>query len=119
MDQPIMLTEFGGICASKDKTVWGYSRASSGEELAERYRQLLAVVSDLTLLSGFCYTQLTDTYQEANGLLRADRTSKFPLEEIAASTRGERRPPQNRMRGEKPIPGTRHEPAAPPFDDDY
>ena len=33
-------------------------------------------------LSGFCYTQLTDVQQEVNGLLREDRTSKVPLEEI-------------------------------------
>jgi hypothetical protein len=118
-DQPIMISEFGGICASEDENVWGYSRAAGSGELAERYRELLAVVSSLQLLSGFCYTQLTDTYQEANGLLHADRTPKFPLEDIAAATRGERRPPKFQMRGETPLAGTRHEPTAPPFDDDY
>jgi beta-galactosidase/beta-glucuronidase len=118
-DQPIMLTEFGGICASEKESDWGYSRAASEEDLAERYRGLLAVVSSLTLLSGFCYTQLTDTYQEANGLLHADRTPKFPLEDIAAATRGEKRPPKSLMSHDKQIAGTRHEPAAPPFDDDY
>src|SRR5436305_6011283 len=116
--QPIMLTELGGICASNEKGVWGYSRAAGSAELAERYRELLAVVNSLAILSGFCYTQFADTYQEANGLLRADRTPKFPLEEIAAATRGERRQPKSRMRGQKPTAGTRHEPAAPPFHDD-
>ena len=43
----------------------------------------------LPLLAGFCYTQFTDTYQEANGLLYVDRTPKFPIERIAAATRGE------------------------------
>jgi hypothetical protein len=42
------------------------------------------------MLAGFCYTQFADTYQEANGLLYADRTPKAPLEEIAAATRGPR-----------------------------
>jgi len=37
---------------------------------------------------GVCQTQLTDTFQEANGLLYADRTPKFPLEAIAAATLG-------------------------------
>ena len=32
------------------------------------------------LFSGFCYTQFADTFQEANGLLHADRTPKIPLE---------------------------------------
>ncbi len=75
----------------------------------------------LTLLAGFCYTQFADTYQEANGLLCADRTPKFPLEEIAAATRGEplqrRRKKARFLRHNAPA-GTRHEPEAPPFDDD-
>ena len=49
------------------------------------------------LLAGFCYTQLTDTYQEANGLLKADRTPKIPIAEIRAATTG--RPPDT---GERP-----------------
>jgi hypothetical protein len=44
-------------------------------------------VRNSTVLSGFCYTQFTDTYQEANGLLYADRTPKFPIEQIRAATR--------------------------------
>ncbi len=40
------------------------------------------------MFSGFCYTQLTDTFQEANGLLYIDRTPKFPLEAIAFATLG-------------------------------
>ena len=50
--------------------------------------ELLDVVRDLQVFSGFCYTQFTDTYQEANGLLYADRTPKIPIEEIAAAARG-------------------------------
>ena len=45
------------------------------------------MVRALPLLAGFCYTQFADTYQEANGLLHADRTPKFPLEQIARATR--------------------------------
>ena len=55
-------------------------------------------VRSLPLLSGFCYTQFTDTYQEANGLLYMDRTPKFPLEEIATATRGHERPRSTRSR---------------------
>ena len=44
------------------------------------------MVRELKVLSGFCYTQFADTYQEANGLLYADRTPKVPLEEIARGT---------------------------------
>ena len=55
-----------------------------------RYANLLNVVRSLPLLAGFCYTQFADTYQEANGLLYADRTPKFPIEHIALATRGPR-----------------------------
>jgi len=40
------------------------------------------------MFSGFCYTQFADTFQEANGLLFADRSPKIPLEKIAAAVRG-------------------------------
>ncbi|WP_445240968.1 hypothetical protein [Microcoleus vaginatus] len=89
----MMLTEFGGIaCAGRENPdfyrVWGYVRASDTQELQRRYIALLKVVNQVEMFSGFCYTQLTDTYQEANGLLYADRTPKFPLEVIAAATLG-------------------------------
>lgn len=83
---PMMLTEFGGIACSRDPATWGYARCSNPEELGRRYRELLGVVRELQVFSGFCYTQFADTYQEANGLLYADRTPKFPIEEIAAAT---------------------------------
>jgi hypothetical protein len=90
LDTPIVLSEFGGIAYSTDPKTWGYSRCRSGQELAECYTTLLAVVRSLGVLCGFCYTQFADTYQEANGLLYADRTPKFPIDAIARATRGPR-----------------------------
>ena len=90
-EQPIMLTEFGGIAFSRDiGGTWGYSRSENEDDFAKRYMHLLPVVRALPILAGFCYTQFADTYQEANGLLYADRTPKFPIEEIALATRGPR-----------------------------
>jgi beta-galactosidase/beta-glucuronidase len=86
-DQPLMLTEFGGIALRFDGT-WGYSVAASAKEFAERFVELLATVRRLGLFAGFCYTQFADTYQEANGLLLADRTPKIPIEQIARATCG-------------------------------
>ena len=91
-ERPVLLTEFGGIAyaaAEHQDDTWGYGRARSPEDLVDRYRELLAAVHGAGDLAGFCYTQLTDTYQEANGLLYADRTPKAPLEDLAAATRGE------------------------------
>jgi hypothetical protein len=88
-EQPVVLSEFGGIAYSDDpEHTWGYSRCRTAAELRERYEALLDVVRCLPLLAGFCYTQFTDTYQEANGLLYADRTPKVPLAALAAATAG-------------------------------
>jgi beta-galactosidase/beta-glucuronidase len=90
---PILLSEFGGIAlANPPDNTWGYSRCRTPAELAQRYTALLEAVRSLGMLAGFCYTQFTDTYQEANGLLYADRTPKFPIEEMARATRGSHGP---------------------------
>lgn len=89
--QPIMLTEFGGIAYAKCPAPgvaqsWGYSMVADDDTFAARYRALLDAVAHTTLFSGFCYTQFSDTFQEANGLLCADRTPKVPLARIAEAT---------------------------------
>ncbi|MBI2392079.1 MAG: glycoside hydrolase family 2 [Deltaproteobacteria bacterium] len=88
-EHPIILSEFGGIALARPGT-WGYTAAPNTRELARRYRALLDAVNGVELLAGFCYTQFADTWQEANGLLYADRTPKFPLDEMCAATRGAR-----------------------------
>jgi hypothetical protein len=89
--QPIMLTEFGGIAFQQkpDGTtpfIWGYTAVTDAERFAQLYEKLMATVIHTALFSGFCYTQFADTFQEANGLLHADRTPKIPLERIRAGT---------------------------------
>jgi len=85
---PIVLSEFGGIAfATSEDSVWGYSRCRSSDELADHYTALLGVVGELQVFAGFCYTQFADTYQEANGLLYADRTPKFSLSKMFRATR--------------------------------
>ena len=92
-DQPIMITEFGGIACSRDPSgTWGYSRADNPGDFGRRYMELLRTIRSLPVLAGFCYTQFADTYQESNGLLYADRTPKFQLEDIALATRGPQSP---------------------------
>ncbi|HUQ87512.1 MAG TPA: glycoside hydrolase family 2 TIM barrel-domain containing protein [Vicinamibacterales bacterium] len=87
-EQPLMLTEFGGITWSDDPATWGYAKVSSPEDLAKRYLTLLEAIHSLGVFAGFCYTQFADTYQEANGLLTADRVPKFPIADIFAATTG-------------------------------
>ncbi|MFD2366251.1 glycoside hydrolase family 2 protein [Pseudoduganella sp. GCM10020061] len=100
--QPIVLTEFGGVAcdldAPPDQHTWGYSRTHTAESFLELYRRMLAVVNNTAMFAGFCYTQFADTFQEANGLLKADRSPKVPLEMIKAATRNA--PPEGVFRQE-------------------
>jgi len=89
--QPIMLTEVGGFLDlpdlppdQLDRMYKIYAAVRSGDELLERYRDLMEGIRELTFVHGFCYTQLTDIEQELNGLLTYDRRPKLPPEEIAA-----------------------------------
>jgi hypothetical protein len=91
--QPICLTEFGGVSFADPTNPahaqeWGYVVTSSLSEYEERCCALIEVARTTALFSGFCYTQFADTFQEANGLLTANREPKIPLERIAAAVRG-------------------------------
>ncbi len=88
-DAPVMLTEFGGISFdSEAEGAWGYSAATSADDFDARLDGLMRAVHGSRALAGFCYTQLTDTLQETNGLLRPDRTPKLPIERLRAIMTG-------------------------------
>jgi beta-galactosidase/beta-glucuronidase len=99
-DIPVMITEFGGISfhagngsdgdgdAFRDGAWSGYGGVRTPEQLLEGYRDLVTALLDSPAVVGFCWTQLTDTQQEQNGLLTADRRPKVPLEQIRAVTAG-------------------------------
>jgi len=91
--QPVLLSEFGGVAFIRPEDEryeqgWGYIRIDDQEAFQQRIHALIEVVRCTAMFSGFCYTQFADTFQEANGLLFADRTPKIPLEEIAKAVRG-------------------------------
>ncbi|HVI01665.1 MAG TPA: glycoside hydrolase family 2 TIM barrel-domain containing protein [Enhygromyxa sp.] len=89
---PVVLSEFGGIALlSGGERGWGYSRVTNSEEFVTAYEGLLRALHACGGIAGFCYTQLTDTFQEKNGLLTMDREPKGPVERIAAATRGKRK----------------------------
>jgi beta-galactosidase/beta-glucuronidase len=81
--RPVLLTEFGGLSYRPEGEEWfGYTTVTSPTELHSRLGELFRAVADSPELAGFCYTQLTDTEQETNGLLTAERRPKLPAEEI-------------------------------------
>jgi hypothetical protein len=57
---------------------------NSAEALLERYRELVTSLLGSPAVAGFCYTQLTDTAQERNGLLTEDRVPKVDPAAVAA-----------------------------------
>ena len=90
--RPVLLSEFGGVRIEDGAPGWGYTAVPDGAAFLARYQELLAVVDHATragALAGFCYTQLTDTFQERNGLLSMDRVPKADLAALARATRGE------------------------------
>ncbi|HLL22265.1 MAG TPA: glycoside hydrolase family 2 TIM barrel-domain containing protein [Kofleriaceae bacterium] len=89
--QPVLLSEFGGIALLDDRSGWGYSRVDRGEDLLNAYEGILRALHACRGIAGFCYTQLTDTFQEKNGLLTMRREPKFEMERIAEATRGKRK----------------------------
>lgn len=82
-DAPVMLTEFGGIAyLTTPGGGWGYSSAGDADAFEEQLAALVGAVRECAPLAGFCYTQLVDTRQEANGLCDEHRRPKLPVETI-------------------------------------
>ena len=83
--EPVLITEYGGIAFAKDSGDgrWGYNgSAGSEEEFLERYSDITRGFRSLPYVQGYCYTQLTDVFQEVNGLFDMDRNPKVPVEKI-------------------------------------
>ena len=77
--EPVMLTECGGISYTPASGTqwWGYVTVGDENSFIEKYRDVISAILASPTISGFCYTQLTDTEQETNGLLTAERVPKF------------------------------------------
>lgn len=89
--QPVMVSEFGGIshAPTHDGPAWGYSTATDAGEFQALLHDVFRAVQSSPVLAGFCYTQLTDTHQEANGLTDPQRNPKLPVATIRAIVHGD------------------------------
>lgn len=82
-NQPIMLTEFGGIGFDvSGQPGWGYTSVKNVDDYLNDYKRILDAVYASKAIWGYCYTQLTDVEQEINGLLTYDRKEKCDLSAI-------------------------------------
>src|SRR5699024_1424025 len=93
--QPYCVSEYGGIwwnaqeareaaeaerAGNNAAASWGYGeRVRSEEELYERFEGLTRVLLEDPLMFGYCYTQLTDVFQEKNGVVAFARGRKLDL----------------------------------------
>ncbi len=91
-NQPIIVSEFGGIRFSQDENsdgLWGYSERKTLEEYTDQFRELINAFRCSKYVQGYCYTQLTDIGKEQNGLLTSDREPKIPLETVREINKGD------------------------------
>ncbi|PWH07646.1 beta-galactosidase [Brachybacterium endophyticum] len=96
--QPYFVSEYGGIWWNAEEAEraareagnnaaesWGYGqRIASEEELYERFEGLTNVLLEDPLMFGYCYTQLTDVFQEKNGVVDFARGRKLDLARLRA-----------------------------------
>ena len=90
--QPFFVSEFGGTWwnpeAAKEGrgASWGYGdRPTTIEEFYARFDALCGVLLDDPDMFGYCYTQITDVFQEQNGVFFFDRSAKFDAARLHAS----------------------------------
>lgn len=104
--QPYFVSEYGGIWwneaearaareeaerAAADGTgtdqavSWGYGeRVADEEAVYERFEGLTRVLLEDPEMFGYCYTQLTDVFQEKNGIVDFERGRKLDLARLRA-----------------------------------
>ena len=81
-DRPFFVSEFGGALWSAEGG-WGYGETpASAEDWLARFEALTGALLANPAIFGYCYTQLTDVYQEQNGIFMFDRRPKFDLERL-------------------------------------
>ncbi len=87
--QPYFVSEFGGIWWNPNlkpgEESWGYGdRVTSLDEFYTRFEGLFNALLQDPKMFAYCYTQLTDVYQEQNGIYTFDRQPKFDMDKIRA-----------------------------------
>lgn len=80
--QPLLMTEFGGIGLKPDEegNITEASYAALKDNITTNTEGVLAIPT----FCGYCYTQLTDVYQEQNGLTDMARNPKLNTEALKA-----------------------------------
>lgn len=82
--RPFFVSEFGG--AQLGGEGWGYGETpASAEAWLQRFEALTGALLAEPDHFGYCYTQLTDVYQEQNGVYAFDRRPKVDVARLRAA----------------------------------
>ncbi len=75
--QPIIISEYGGTSIKSEKG-WGYGEQANDEkDFIKKFEELTLAIQKMPMITGYCYTQLTDVQQEVNGLMNEGRKYKI------------------------------------------
>lgn len=82
--QPVIVSEYGGLAFLNGLTEndWGYSAVATEDDFVKRFGELCRAIKKIGYVSGYCYTQYSDVWQEKNGLVTMDRKFKVDPEKI-------------------------------------
>lgn len=82
--EPIVFSEFAGIAIDTSTDAgWGYGRPANGVAgFMEKLKGQIEAIKETKRFVGYCITQLTDVYQETNGLMTQDRKIKIDPNEL-------------------------------------
>jgi glycosyl hydrolase family 2 len=82
--RPFFVSEFGG--AQLGGEGWGYGETpASAEAWLQRFEALTGALLASPDVFGYCYTQLTDVYQEENGVYTFERRPKVDAARLRAA----------------------------------
>lgn len=85
--QPYFVSEFGGALWDIDNdnsASLGYGKTPENiEEFYKRFDGLCSTLLSNKRICAYCYTQLTDVFQERNGIYSFSRAVKFDLERLS------------------------------------
>lgn len=77
----VFVSEYGGIHYKGGEGSFGYGETpKDAQEFISRFTGLAQAMLSNKMISGLCYTQLTDVEQEQNGLYNFQREPKLPPE---------------------------------------
>jgi beta-galactosidase/beta-glucuronidase len=83
LNQPVIISEFGGIAFNNGEAGWGYGdKVTDQKDFIRRFDAITTAIKKIEIIRGYCYTQLTDVQQEINGIMDAERNFKLDPEAL-------------------------------------